>query len=100
VYDVLPALNNALNDYAINGSPVSGLSSPLRMKQRLIEHDCIAAVRLFAAAEHLGNALDGIAGVIKTFSHGCSPLSEDSIFIISRAIIPFSITALLLNRHK
>ena len=100
MHDALAARGNALDRKLANPAAIRWLSSALRMKQRAVQLNGIAAIGFAQAVDDSRRAFSGIAGVIKSFSHGCPPLSQDSILILTTAIIPPIINAILLWKHK
>jgi hypothetical protein len=92
--------NHAFDGQAGNPAAIRRLPAALRVKQRAIQLNGIAAIGFAQAVDDLRKAFSGVAGVIKAFSHGCPPLCQDSILILLAAIIPPDINAILLRKHK
>jgi hypothetical protein len=100
VHNAVTSRHDTFNSNTANPAAIGWLSAALRMKQGLVQLNGVTAIGLSQAMHDLGSRLGLIASVIKTFSHGCPPLSQDSILILSAAIIPPLINALLPQGHK
>jgi hypothetical protein len=100
VQDAVASRHHAFNSNTANPAAIGRLPAALRVKQGLVQLNSVTAIGLTLATHDQSSHLGLIAGVIKTFSHGCPPLSQDSILILSMTIIPSFINALLPQGHK